>query len=78
MGSGKSKTSKVVDSNGNVNNNVVIEEGLPESHEQIVLLLSGLLVIKILEMCYVMYKIFHRNMKKKYVTKSTSDVESMK
>ena len=66
MGSNKSKN---LDSNGNVNNNVIIEEG-NSTYDHVVILLSGLLIIKFLELFYVVYKIFHKQMKKKYVARS--------
>ena len=61
-----SEESKAVDSTGEVNNNVVITEAKSGSNQGVVLLLIGIFVIKVVEMIYLLYKLWHHKMKKKY------------
>ena len=60
-----SEESKAVDSTGEVNNNVVITEAKSGSNQGVVLLLIGIFVIKVVEMIYLLYKLWHHKMKKK-------------
>lgn len=67
MGSTQTKDEqKTVDTTGQVNNNVVIQETVDVYSSEIVLLLSVIVVLKLIEfLCYV-YMQHARKMKKKY------------
>ncbi len=67
MGNSESKTeNKAVDTNGNVNNNVVIQEPIPVTNNFTfaIWIICG---IKIIELFIYIYKFHQRNLKKKYV-----------
>lgn len=67
MGGKESKEeTKTVDTTGNVNNNVVIQEPVPVAMEEVIILLAIITAIKIIELVIYFYKVHTRNVKKKY------------
>lgn len=70
MGSGESKQeeSKTVDTSGAVNNNLVFNptEPVPIHYRSLEILIWIICIIKILELCYGIYRAHQRYLKKKY------------
>lgn len=58
--------SKTIDTTGNVNNNVVIEQSVPIHNDELVNILYTILIIKIIELVYIIFKAYQRSQKKKY------------
>lgn len=73
MGNTDSKEeTKAVDSNGNVNNNVVIQE--PNSkNSDIKIVLYIICGIKIIELLIFIYKFHRKNLKRKYISANKGD-----
>lgn len=72
MGTTQSKEEvKAVDTNGNVNNNVIIEE---TKHNEIFILLLIICIIKLIEVIVFLYKTHKKMLKKKYQIPDTSKV----
>lgn len=68
MGSTESKEEvKTVDSNGMVNNNIVIQDQVKIHNNEIIILLYIICVIKVFEFIVFMYKFHTKSLKKKYV-----------
>lgn len=61
-----SEEKKTVDTTGNVNNNVVIQEPVPVETQEIVILLSIITTIKIFELLIFLYKQHVKGIKKKF------------
>lgn len=57
-------SSKEVDSNGAVNNNVIIEETMDQNANEITLLLAVICAIKVIEIMVFIYRIIYRQGKK--------------
>lgn len=57
---------KTVDSTGEVNNNVVVQETVDVYSSEMVILLSILCILKIIELGCYLYTTHNRNLKKKY------------
>jgi hypothetical protein len=72
MGLGFSKLenteTKVVDSTGEVNNNVVVQQEAPfDIHSnELIALVGTICLIKIIELIYFLYKVHTKTIKKKY------------
>lgn len=67
MGSSESKEeSKVIDSNGQVNNNIVLTESVDIKNLEIVVLLYIICIVKFLEFIVFVYKCHQKHIKKKY------------
>lgn len=67
MGGGESKEeTKTIDTTGNVNNNVVIQESVPIHNEEMKILLYVICVVKIIQFIFFIYKFQVRRLKKKY------------
>lgn len=68
--------SKVVDTNGAINNNVVLQEGQPLNvfSYELIILLSIICLIRIIEFGYFVYRMNARRLKKKY-TKNTISLQ---
>lgn len=67
MGSGQSQQeTKTIESSGQVNNNVVIQETEDVYSMELVILLSLLCALKILEIGIFLYNKYKQQMKKKY------------
>lgn len=74
MGHTESKVeSKAVDANGEVNNNVVIEQPVQILGGQMTILLYIICVVKILQFIFLIYKLHLRSIKKRY-QKSAIDI----
>ncbi len=67
MGNSDSKESKTVDSNGNVNNNIVLQESIPIHSNSIVTILTIICAIKVFELVLFLYKLHLKKIKRKYV-----------
>lgn len=68
MGGSESKEEiKTVDTNGNVNNNIVIQDPVSIHNQELMILMYIVCTIKIIEFTYVMYKEFLKKLKKRYV-----------
>ncbi len=65
MGTKESKE-EVVDTNGNVNNNVVIQQSVPIHNFEITILLYVVCIVKIIQFIFFIYKFHLRKIKKKY------------
>lgn len=77
MGNNESKTeNKAVDTNGNVNNNIVvkIEDEVNTYGSEIILLLAIIGAIKILEFVYFLYREHNRKLKRKYGNNKTTQI----
>lgn len=59
--------SKNADNNGEIVNNVIIEDTVNIENKQIVLLLTIIAAVKILEFLYTIYKDHRRGLRKKYL-----------
>lgn len=71
MGSSDSKEeTKTVDSNGNVNNNIVIQDPVPIHSKDISVVLYIICAIKIFELIIFLYKFHSKNLKKKYANQN--------
>lgn len=69
MGSSESKTdAKAVDTTGNVNNNVVINDQVNVYSTEIIVLLGLICILKIIEFIYFIYTKHYHNLKKRLVT----------
>lgn len=66
MGSGESKTQKVVDTRGTVNNNVVVTADHTMEKTQILVLI--LCILKTIEYLYLVYISHQRRLKKRYAS----------
>lgn len=67
MGSSESKEEKkTVDATGQVNNSIVLEEGIDIKNVEIVILLYVICIIKILELVIYIYRWHNSKIKKKY------------
>lgn len=74
MGSSESKEEiKAVDTNGNVNNNVVIHEPVPIHNAEMMVLLYILCIVKIIQFIFFVYTYHVKRLKKRY-TKSVRDI----
>lgn len=68
MGGGSSKPveQKTVDAAGAINNNLVFENPVPIHHRTLEILIWIICIVKIIELLLCVYKVHHKNMKKKY------------
>ena len=74
MGTTESKDeTKTVDSNGNVNNNVVIQEQNSSNSFEMKILLYIVCIIKIIELLVFIYKFHRKNLKRKYTNPNKND-----
>ena len=74
MGTTESKDeTKTVDSNGNVNNNVVIQEQNSSNSFEMKILLYIVCIIKIIELLIFIYKFHRKNLKRKYTNPNKND-----
>lgn len=57
MGGGESKSTqeKSVDTTGNVNNNVIVDNEVPIVSKEIVLLLSAIVILQVFQLCMYIY-----------------------
>lgn len=61
------KTTKLDTENaGTINNNINLEEGVHVRNDQFTCFLYFMAIMKLLEVAYVIYRIWSKNMKKKY------------
>lgn len=67
---------KNVDTTGTVNNNVVIDQTVPIHNDHLVILLYIITVIKVLEFIYILFKVFVRKQKKKYLKRGLEKASS--
>lgn len=68
MGSSESKEPpKMIDSTGNVNNNVIIQDTVSIHNDHMVIVLYVIAAIKILELLYILFKMYNKSNKKKYL-----------
>lgn len=67
-----SSEEKVVDTTGNVNNNVVIEQSVPIHNIELGTILYIICIIKIIELLYILFKAYNKVQKKKYVRRGIS------
>lgn len=58
---------KVLDTTGNVNNNIEITESVPIHNEPIIYLLSLIAILKVIEIFYLIFINFKKAQKKKYL-----------
>lgn len=73
MGGTESKDeTKSVDSNGYVNNNVVIQDPISSNSGEIKILLYVICIIKIIELLIFIYKFHRKNLKRKYTNPNSS------
>lgn len=73
MGGTESKDeTKSVDSNGNVNNYVVIQDPISSNSGEIKILLYVICIIKIIELLIFIYKFHRKNLKRKYTNPNSS------
>lgn len=68
MGIFGSSEEQTLESNGEVNNNVIIDNPVNIENDMMVTLLAVICFIKIVELVYIAMKSYHRSMKKKYNT----------
>lgn len=68
MGGGSSKPvdTKVIDSSGTVNNNVVLTDPVPIENRQLLILIWVICVVKVCEFVWLIYWKHHKSLKKKY------------
>ena len=66
MGIFGSSEEQTLESNGEVNNNVIVSNPVNVESEEIVTLLTIIVILKGMEMAYLLYKAFQRHYKKKY------------
>lgn len=69
MGSSESKNTdvhKTVETQGQVNNNVVIDHAVDVTSDEIIILLAIICAIKIIEFIYFLYSRHSKSIKKKY------------
>lgn len=76
MGGTESKTQEST-SNGEVINNVTIDQDVKVTNSHILILLSIIAVIKILELLYHVYSIHRRNLQKRYKSKLAPILEDI-
>lgn len=62
---------KVVDSTGTVNNNVVVSEPVPIENRTILILIWVICVVKVLEFVWLIYRKHHKSLKKKYANEGS-------
>lgn len=67
-----SEETKVVDTTGNVNNNVVIAQSVPIHNDELLIILYIIVAIKIVELIYLVFKAYNKYQKKKYVRRGIS------
>lgn len=74
MGITESKEeTKAVDSNGNVNNNIVIQDPVPVHNKDIIVVLYLICAIKIVELIIFLYKFHSNRLKKKYMKNAQNE-----
>lgn len=67
MGGKQSTPDQTVQSTGQVNNNIIIEDEVKIQNTEIVLILSIICVIKILEFLYMIYKAHKKGLHKRFM-----------
>lgn len=72
MGSAESTETKTADNAGTVNNNVILGAGeRPNIYStEIVMLLAILVILRIIEFAYFIFRTHKKNLKKKYLNSS--------
>lgn len=79
MGGSSSKDEKSIDSNGNVNNNVILKDeanGSAIYEYEIMIILLIICIIKIIEFIYFVYAKHQRTLKKKYTGSGLPTISS--
>lgn len=59
-------TEKTIDSNGNINNNLVFEGPLTVQNTEVFVMVAIICVIKIIEVLHLAFRAYTKNLKKKY------------
>ena len=72
MGKTASKEEKTIDSNGNINNNLVLEGPVDFQNSEMLLMLGIICAIKIFEAVYFVFHTYKRSLKKKYNTNTNA------
>lgn len=69
MGSGQSNEKKTADNAGTVNNNLILsaDERIDVYSTELVLLIAVLVILRIIEFTYFVYRTHKKNLKKKYL-----------
>lgn len=63
---------KNIDSNGEVNNNVIVEAKVDGTSIEVLMMLGIITAKKVMEFLYVIYRGFKNNLKKKYSERSNN------
>lgn len=72
MGSGSSTEEKKVDSNGNINNNLVLEGPVSLANTELIIMIGIICFIKVVEVIYLAFRTYQRGLKKKYSASNRS------
>lgn len=74
MGGKSSK--EVVKSDGVVNNNIKISDTVSVHNDELIMLLRIIVALMIVNIIYMLYKMYFRNMKKRYLGASRNALEA--
>lgn len=71
-GSSKPQDTKMVDSSGTVNNNVVVSQPVPIENRQLLILIWVICILRVAEFLWLLYREHHKSLKKKYANDGPS------
>lgn len=66
------QTTNKLETTGNVNNNIAIEEPLPIHNNQIIILLYLIVALKVFQIALIIFNSYKKSQKKKYIKRGLS------